>query len=139
MARLYSRSGSYLSKAARLRHEEAEQRYIAMGIPEKLANRMSLLLLTRPALDMADLAAERKRDVLDAAALYATLNQTLGLHWLHNRAEDLAVDGLQNFEAVTVLLNQPEACVPQCAADFEQHCNLGTGRNFVVQRFNFLK
>ena len=93
MARLYSRSGSYLSKAARMRHEEAEQRYIAMGIPEKLANRMSLLLLTRPALDMADLAAERKRDVLDGAALYATLNQTLGLHWLHNRAEDLAVDG----------------------------------------------
>ena len=93
MARLYSRSGSYMSKAACMRHEEAEQRYIAMGIPEKLANRMSLLLLTRPALDMADLAAERKRDVLDAAALYATLNQTLGLHWLHNRAEDLAVDG----------------------------------------------
>jgi len=93
MARLYSRSGSYLSKAARTRHEEAERRYIAMGIPEKLANRMSLLLLTRPALDMADLAAERKRDVLDAAALYATLNQTLELHWLHNRAEDLAVDG----------------------------------------------
>ena len=93
MARIYSRSGSYLSKAARTRHEEAERRYIAMGVPEKLANRMSLLLLTRPALDMADLAAERKRDVLDAARLYSTLNDALSLYWLHNRAEDLAVDG----------------------------------------------
>jgi glutamate dehydrogenase len=93
MARIYSRSGTHLSKAARTRNEEAERRYIAMGVPEKLANRMSLLLLTRPALDMADLAAERKRDVLDAARLYSVLNESLGLHWLHNRAEDLGVDG----------------------------------------------
>lgn len=92
MARIYSHSGT-VSKAARARHEEAEQRYIAMGVPKKLANRMSLLLLTRPALDMADLAAERKRDVLDAARLYSTFNDALGLYWLHNRAEDLEVNG----------------------------------------------
>ena len=49
--------------------------------------------MTRAALDMADLAAERNRDVLDAARLYSTFNDALGLYWLHNRAEDLAVDG----------------------------------------------
>ena len=64
-----------------------------LGVPEKLASRMSDLLLTRPALDMADLAAERNRDVLDAARLYSTFNDELELHWLHNRAEDLTVDG----------------------------------------------
>jgi glutamate dehydrogenase len=42
---------------------------------------------------MADLAAERKRDALDAARLYSTFNDALGLYWLHNRAEDLEVDG----------------------------------------------
>ena len=93
MARIYSRSGSYLSRAARRRHEDAEQHYLSMGVPEKIANRMSVLLLTRPALDMADLAAERKRDVLDAAKLYSTFNDALGLYWLHNRAEDLKVRG----------------------------------------------
>ena len=93
MARVYSRHATFLSKAARARHDKAEKHYIAMGVPEKLAYRMSLLLLTRPALDMSDLAAERKRDVLDAARLYSTFNDALGLYWLHSQAEDLEVEG----------------------------------------------
>lgn len=93
MARIYSRSATYLSRASRTRNENAENHYLSLGVPGKLAKRMSDLLLTRPALDMADLAAERKRDVLDAAKLYSTFNDELELHWLHNRAEDLTVDG----------------------------------------------
>ena len=93
MARIYSRSGAYLSRASRARNEKAEKHYIKMGVPEALANRMSVLLLTRPALDMADLAAERKRDVLEAARLYSHFNDELGLYWLHNKAEDLGVNG----------------------------------------------
>ncbi len=93
MARIYSHSSTYVSRAARTRHEKAKKHYIAMGVPEKLAGKMSLLLLTRPALDMADLAAERKRDVLDPARLYSALNDALKLYWLHNMAEDLEVDG----------------------------------------------
>ncbi|MEL7187306.1 MAG: NAD-glutamate dehydrogenase domain-containing protein, partial [Pseudomonadota bacterium] len=93
MARLYSRSATYLSRAGRTRHDDAEQYYLSLGVPDKLANRMSVLLLTRPALDMADLAADRNRDVLDAARLYSIFNDALGLHWLHNRAEDLEVSG----------------------------------------------
>jgi len=93
MARIYSRHLTYLSRAAKVRHDRAEKHYIALGVPEKLANRMSRLLLTRPALDMSDLAAERKRDVFDAARLYATFNDALRLYWLHNQAEDLKVVG----------------------------------------------
>ena len=37
MARIYSRSATYISRAARTRHENAEQHYIGMGVPEKLA------------------------------------------------------------------------------------------------------
>jgi len=93
MARIYSRSSSYISSASRNRHEKAEKHYKAMGVPDKLANRMSILLLTRPALDIADLAAERKREVIDAARLYSIFNDTLGLYWLHNQADDLEVEG----------------------------------------------
>ncbi len=93
MARIYSRTGTYISKASRVRHENAERGYIAMGVPEGLASKMSILLVTRPALDMADLAAERKRDVTDAARLYSTFNDELSLYWLHNQAEDLEVKG----------------------------------------------
>jgi glutamate dehydrogenase len=60
-----------------------------MGASEKLANRMSALLLTRPALDMADLAATYKPDVIEIAKLYSAFNEKLGLYWLHVAAEDL--------------------------------------------------
>jgi len=93
MARIYTRSGTYLSKASRVRNDNAESAWIEMGVPAKLANRMSLLLVTRAALDIADLAAERKRDVLETARLYSAFNDGLGLHWLHNCAEDLKVSG----------------------------------------------
>ncbi|MGI9248455.1 MAG: NAD-glutamate dehydrogenase [Woeseiaceae bacterium] len=93
MAKIYTRSGIYLSKAGRVRHDKAEQAWVAMGVPDKLANRMSLLLVTRAALDIADLSAERKRDVLDAARMYSAFNDGLGMHWLHNCAEDLKVSG----------------------------------------------
>jgi len=93
MGRIYTRSGTYLSKASRVRNDNAEHAWIAMGVPAKLANRMSLLLVTRAALDIADLAAERKRDVIETARLYSAFNDGLGLHWLHNCAEDLKVSG----------------------------------------------
>lgn len=93
MASIYSRSSNYLSRASRVRHEKAEKHYIKLGVPEKVANSMSVLLLTRPALDMADLAADRNRDVTDVAKLYSTFTDALELHWLHNRAEDLEVNG----------------------------------------------
>jgi glutamate dehydrogenase len=93
MARVYGRSSTYLSKASRVRHDNAQRAWLEMGVPEALANRMSLLLLTRAALDIADLAAERHRDALDCARLYSVCNDALSLHTLHNYAEDLKVSG----------------------------------------------
>ncbi len=93
MARFYSRSNSYVSKAARKRIEKAEQDWLAMGVPEKLASKISLLLLTRAALDIVDLAADRKRDVIESARLYSAFNDGLAIHFLHDSVEDLHVSG----------------------------------------------
>ncbi|MDJ0938253.1 MAG: NAD-glutamate dehydrogenase [Woeseiaceae bacterium] len=93
MQTMYTRTGAVISTSARLRHEKARDWYIGMGVPEKLANRMSSLLLTRAALDIADLSAEYNRDVLDVAKLYSTFNENLELYWLHNSVEDLEVQG----------------------------------------------
>jgi glutamate dehydrogenase len=92
MATVYSRTGGIMSTAARSRHQNAARLYKEMGVSEKLSNRMSALLLTRPALDMADLATIYKPDVIDFAKLYAATNEKLGLYWLHVCAEDLTVD-----------------------------------------------
>ena len=93
MTKIYRRAPATLSPSARDRQEKAAAEYIEMGVSEPLANRMSALLLTRVALDIADLSFVCKRDVLDTAKLYATFNQHLGLFWLHAGAEDLQVQG----------------------------------------------
>ena len=93
MATVYTRTGSIMSTAARERHQKAAQEHMENGVSEKLANRMSALLLTRPALDMADLAASYKPDVIELAKLYAVTNEKLGIYWLHVCAEDLKVEG----------------------------------------------
>jgi len=93
MARFYSRSNSYVSKAARARIEQAEQHWLQMGVPDKLASKISLLLLTRAALDIVDLAADRRRDVIESARLYSAFNDGLAIHFLHDSVEDLHVTG----------------------------------------------
>ncbi len=93
MTTIYTRTGAIISTAARERHRTAADAYLAMGVPEKLAHRMSSLLLTRAALDIADLAAMYKQDVLASARVYSTFNERLGLYWLHTSVEDLHVQG----------------------------------------------
>jgi glutamate dehydrogenase len=93
MTSVYTRTGSVISTAARERHQNAAESFIAMGVPESLANRMSSLLLTRAALDIADLAALHKRDIIESAKVYSSFNESLGLYWLHTSVEDLEVDG----------------------------------------------
>ncbi len=90
---VYGRPSTTMSPNARIRHEKAAAEYIEMGVSEQLANRMSALLLTRVALDIADLSYVCKRDVGETARLYAAFNQHLGVFWLHAGAEDLKVRG----------------------------------------------
>ena len=93
LTHVYSRPSATMSPNARLRHEQAAAEYIDMGVSEQLANKMSALLLTRVALDIADLSFVCKRDIGETAKLYAAFNHHLGMFWLHSGAEDLKVSG----------------------------------------------
>lgn len=93
MATVYGRTGPIMSAAARERHAKAMNNYIEMGVPEKLADKMSALLLTRAALDITDLAVTYKRDVMQSAQVYSLFNDRLGIFALHAGAEDVKVKG----------------------------------------------
>jgi glutamate dehydrogenase len=90
---VYARPSATMSPNARIRHEKAAAEYIDMGVSEQLADKMSALLLTRVALDIADLSFACKRDVGETAKLYAAFNHHLGMFWLHSGVEDLKVSG----------------------------------------------
>ena len=93
MATVYGRTGGIMSAAARERHEKAMNNYTGMGVPEKLADKMAALLLTRAALDITDLAVTFKRDVIESARVYSLFNDRLGIFALHAGAEDVKVKG----------------------------------------------
>jgi glutamate dehydrogenase len=93
MAAVYGRTGGVMSAAARERHENAMNNYTRMGVPEKLADKMAALLLTRAALDITDLAVEYKRDIAESARVYSLFNDRLGIFALHAGAEDVRVRG----------------------------------------------
>jgi len=93
MKTVYMRTSNTMSTSARQRQEKAAADYQELGASEALANKMSSLLLTRAALDIADLAEVYKRDVMETAKLYAAFNEHLSLFLLHVGAEDLRVSG----------------------------------------------
>ncbi len=93
MSTVYGRTGGIMSTAARERHAKATTNYVKMGVPEKLADKMAALLLTRAGLDITDLAAEYKRDVMESARVYSLFNDRLGIFALHAGAEDVRVRG----------------------------------------------
>jgi len=95
----YARSGSTMSTLARARHNRAVDDYKRMGVPDALAEKVATLLLTRAALDIADLAVKFERDVIDTARVYSAFNENLGLYWLHVGAEDLNVKGRWQSQA----------------------------------------
>jgi len=99
MTRVYARTSSYVSRAANERMQKAQKKWTAMGVPEKLAHKVAVLTLTRAAIDIVDVAAERNRDVIDSARLYAKFNDELEIYWLHNLAEDLKVRGRWQAQA----------------------------------------
>ena len=99
MKRVFTRSHTYVSRATYQRMQKAKSDWVAMGVPEKLAHDVALLILTRPALDIVDVAATRGRDVIDSARLYAKFNDELDIWWLHNSAEDLKVSGRWQAQA----------------------------------------
>ncbi len=93
MKEVYGRSRSSMSSSGRERVANAEANYLRLGVSGPLAQRMASLVLTRAALDIADLVAEHKRNVADAAGLYSLFNENLGLFRLHVGAEELKVYG----------------------------------------------
>lgn len=89
---VYSRARKIVVGAGKQRQKNATRELLERGVPESLARKMAGLLLTRGALDIADLAVLNRRDTLETAQMYAQLTQRLHIVWLHGLVESIAVN-----------------------------------------------
>ncbi len=72
---------------------ETRQLYVNIGVPDELAEKVALLPVMRPALDLVEVAKQTSAPVTRVADIYFCLADTIGLNWLREQIEHLAVDG----------------------------------------------
>ncbi len=90
--------------------------YTTHGVPAHLAERIAKLPWLEPAFDIVHLARTYRLAVREAAALYFALSQEIGLGWLHDRIERLAVDGPWQAVARTGLRDNARRAHQEIAA-----------------------
>jgi glutamate dehydrogenase len=93
MKTVYKKANKFVIGSGKERRLNAINGLTSLGVPEGLARKMAELLLTRGGLDIADLAITYKKDVIETAKMYSLVSERLGIVWLHQAVESLAVDG----------------------------------------------
>ncbi len=93
VSELFSVMPTYLQGIELRRFKETSQLYMNIGIPAELADRVALLPVMHPALDLVEVAAQTGASVQRVANIYFCLAEQLMINWLREEIEHLAVDG----------------------------------------------
>ena len=95
--------GRALTGVWRERFEAVRRRYVEAGIAAPLAERIGSLDALNAALDIVELAAVRRASITATAATYFDVGARIGLDWLRDQVEHLAVEGSWQAVARTEL------------------------------------
>lgn len=90
---LYREIAAGLGECEAAEHAARRKRLLDDGAPEQLASRVAALEPLHAALDMVEVADGRRVPVQFAARTYSELGERLGLSWLRQQINSLAVDG----------------------------------------------
>ncbi|MFO1468689.1 MAG: NAD-glutamate dehydrogenase [Steroidobacteraceae bacterium] len=90
---LYREIASNLGESEKTQHAARRKRLVADGVPEALAARLSVIEPLHAALDLAEVATDARLPVTFAARAYYEMGERLGLSWLRQQIESLAVEG----------------------------------------------
>ncbi|MFK8015975.1 MAG: NAD-glutamate dehydrogenase [Gammaproteobacteria bacterium] len=82
-----------LGASERSRFDDSVQLYMNMGVPKRLARRLSGLRSLYATLDIVDVASELELEELSVAKAYYRLGGELQLGWIRDQAERLKVAG----------------------------------------------
>jgi glutamate dehydrogenase len=96
---------------------DARGAYVKAGVPESLAVRVAALGAANSAFDIVQLARSARCKAVDAARIHYALGTHLGLDWLRNQIEHLAVDGAWQAVARTALRDAAQRIHRQLTTD----------------------
>ena len=93
LGRLLEDLPGLMSEHGRGRLRRLHRQHTRMGVPERLAARVSALHYITDALEIVRIAEQRQCDTHTIARVYFALGKRLHLDWLRQSIDDLAVDG----------------------------------------------
>ncbi len=102
---LKARIAGTLTGLWREQFDAARRQYAQAGAPAELAARISSLDALNSALDIVELAANRRVRVGEVARVYFETGERIGIDWLRDQIERLPVDGAWQAVARTELRN----------------------------------
>jgi glutamate dehydrogenase len=82
-----------LTGSGRERFEESRRQQVAAGLPHELATRVASLDAHNAALDVVELSLSYRVSVVEAARVYFEVGSRIGIDWLRDQIERLAVEG----------------------------------------------
>jgi glutamate dehydrogenase len=85
--------GQVLVGIDRDKFEKVRKEHVDAGAPPELASRIASLDAHNAALDIVELATKFRVRVVEAARVYFEVGAQIGLDWLRNQVEQLAVEG----------------------------------------------
>ncbi len=100
---------------------EDRARWLDLGFPQALAERLSLMPQLSSALDMIEVAHAHDVSVLDVGRIASEVGQVLHLRWLADRIENLPVDGRWHALARGVLRDELQAQQSALVAQLLEH------------------
>ncbi len=92
-----------LSGSSAKRYEETVELYSDIGVPDDIARSMAAQHALFAALDIVEVAAQKRIEVGFSAALYFELGRGLNLDWLRDQIEHLQVEGQWQAQARATL------------------------------------
>jgi len=79
--------------------------YLNAGVPREVAQQVSRIVMLSSAMDLVEVAKQRKREIQVVASLYYNLGSTLEFHWVREQISKLAVQTHWHSMAKTRLID----------------------------------
>ncbi|WP_292007390.1 NAD-glutamate dehydrogenase domain-containing protein [Chiayiivirga sp.] len=95
-----------LSSEDRTQFAEERARWLDLGFPQAMAEKLAALPFVSSALDVVEVALERKLEVKDVAKVYFGLGEALHLKWLLQKIDELPVEGRWSAHARGVMRDE---------------------------------
>jgi glutamate dehydrogenase len=77
----------------RERYELIRRQHVEAGVPDTLASRIAILDALNAALDVVELSASHRTNIVDTTRAYFDVGARIGLDWLRDQVERLPVEG----------------------------------------------